>query len=238
MQKLFSGDGRADYIRIHTVDGSMDLYTNVVGVNPANWLPQGSVASGVGSSGPSIQFGILTNSGRADYIPVVPASGGISPYLNGCKNPITSPGGGGGGTGGGGTGGGGTGGGGTGGGGTGGGGTGGGGTGGGGTGGGGSGGGGGASGPGSGTVLVPPSIWSNQNPVLQCVPPCVFVLPPYQLSSTTTINFPLYTTTLDVAWLTTVTTTIDGKASTIQSYTRTLEKTVLTIPPGKNSHYG
>ncbi|KAL8987417.1 MAG: hypothetical protein Q9169_008701, partial [Polycauliona sp. 2 TL-2023] len=81
-------------------------------------------------------------------------------------------------------------------------------------------------------ILLPPSIWTAQDPVVQCEPPCIFVLPPYQLSFTTTITFPPYTTILDVAWLTTaVTTAPDGAISTVESYDRTLQETVLTIPP-------
>jgi len=49
----------------------MDLYTNEVGINPAFWGSQGTVASGVGYPGSSIRFGVLTHSDRADYIPVV-----------------------------------------------------------------------------------------------------------------------------------------------------------------------
>lgn len=71
MLDAFSGDGRADYIYVHPSDGAADLYTNEVGINPAYWVPQGTLAAGVGFSGPSIQFGRLTHSGRADYIPVV-----------------------------------------------------------------------------------------------------------------------------------------------------------------------
>ncbi|KAL8846305.1 MAG: hypothetical protein Q9221_008603 [Calogaya cf. arnoldii] len=260
-----SGDKRADYLRIHYLDGAVDLWNNEVGINPANWVQQGSVASGIGFSGPSIQFGSLTSSGRADYIPVVPSSGAIDPWLNGCKNPVIRPGGKGGSQDSGGDegsdnssgqdggaksadgkqeGGGGD-------------------TGsdgkdtdisggvdkaesGSGTGNGkeaeggaqaggavvGGGGGGNSSQSGPETVLLPPSIWTAQDPVVQCEPPCIFVLPPYQLSTTTTITFPPYTTTLDVAWLTTVVTTVSGGAvMTVESYTRTLQKTVLTIPP-------
>ena len=86
-----SGDKRADYIRIHHVDGSVDLWINQVGLNPANWIEQGPVATGVGFSGSSVKFGSLTNSGRADYVPVVLGSGAITPWLNGCKNPKPTP---------------------------------------------------------------------------------------------------------------------------------------------------
>ncbi|KAL8754223.1 MAG: hypothetical protein Q9199_004491 [Rusavskia elegans] len=85
-----SGGKRADYIRIQGVDGSMDLWTNEVGNNPANWIEQDSVASGVGFSGPSVQFVSFAGSGRADYIPVIPGSGAIGPWLNGCTSPVLS----------------------------------------------------------------------------------------------------------------------------------------------------
>ncbi|KAL8689165.1 MAG: hypothetical protein Q9218_005102 [Villophora microphyllina] len=82
-----NGDGRADYLRVHTSDGATDLWINEVGINPANFIPspQGQIASGVGSAGPDVRFGRLTRSGRADYIPVVRSTGGISPWLNACK---------------------------------------------------------------------------------------------------------------------------------------------------------
>ncbi|KAL8882684.1 MAG: hypothetical protein Q9198_000354 [Flavoplaca austrocitrina] len=86
-----NGDNRADYVRIHHIDGSVKLWINQVGLNPDNWIEQGSVATGVGFSGSSVKFGSLTNSGRADYIPVVPSSGAITPWLNGCKNPTNTP---------------------------------------------------------------------------------------------------------------------------------------------------
>ena len=240
----------------------MKLWINEVRLNPANWIEQGSVATGVGFSGSSVRFGSLTNSGRADYIPVVPSSGAITPWLNGCKNPTNTPSGGetaesddptrdpgnsngqddteeleGGREGGGALiddenetiddgieggkaddgsdpipasggilGGASN----------------------------GAGGEGNESQTGAESILLPPSLWTAQDPVIQCEPPCIFVLPPLQLPNATTISFPLYTTTLDVAWLTTVVTTASGGAVlTIESYTRTLQETVLTIPPGK-----
>ncbi len=69
--ELVSGDGRADYIYIHPLDGAMDIYINEVGIDPAFWVSQGQVALGVRFSGPSIHFGALAHSGRAEYIPVV-----------------------------------------------------------------------------------------------------------------------------------------------------------------------
>ncbi|KAM3067387.1 hypothetical protein ACMFMF_009878 [Clarireedia jacksonii] len=80
--------------------------------------------------------------------------------------------------------------------------------------------GGGDSGAGSGSfVYIDPSIWTQSNPVINCQPPCTFVLPPLELPSPTTITFPPYTTSLEVAW------SESGKLTT------TIQNTVLTIPP-------
>lgn len=48
-----------------------------------------------------------------------------------------------------------------------------------------------AGGPGVGSsyVYLDPSLWTEPAPQLQCEPPCVLILPPIQLSSTTTIIF-------------------------------------------------
>ncbi|KAI2696272.1 CAZyme family CBM24 [Penicillium roqueforti] len=42
----------------------------------------------------------------------------------------------------------------------------------------------------SGEVYVPPGIWDNTDPEVQCIPPCKIILPPFPLGSTTTIQFP------------------------------------------------
>lgn len=68
-------------------------------------------------------------------------------------------------------------------------------------------------------VYIDPSIWGESNPVINCEPPCTFILPPLQLSSTTTITFPPYVTSLDVAW------------STSTGWTHIIQTTTLTIPP-------
>ncbi|KAI1749014.1 hypothetical protein F4782DRAFT_514853 [Xylaria castorea] len=74
-----------------------------------------------------------------------------------------------------------------------------------------------------GIVYIDPSIWKEPNPVINCEPPCTFILPPLTLSTTTTITFPPYVTSLDVAW------------STSTGWTRTIQTTTLTIPPIKTT---
>lgn len=49
-------------------------------------------------------------------------------------------------------------------------------------------------------VYIDPSIWTEEAPVIQCEPPCSFVLPPLALGSPTTVSFPPLTTSLEVAW--------------------------------------
>jgi chitinase len=78
-------------------------------------------------------------------------------------------------------------------------------------------------GDGSGNVYIDPSIYKDPNPIVYCEPPCTLILPPLVLSTSTTIKFPPYTTSLDVAW----------SAST--GWTSIVQTTVLTIPPVSDS---
>ena len=59
----------------------------------------------------------------------------------------------------------------------------------------------------------------------------LYILPPLTLSSTTTVTFPPFTTSLEVAWKTSSVITVDGQASTSTGYDRIIQTTVLTIPP-------
>ena len=81
-------------------------------------------------------------------------------------------------------------------------------------------------------VYIDPSIWSGGSSIINCIPPCNYILPPFTLETTTTITFPLYTTSLEVAWSTTkVKTLANGHVSTSKGIWRTTKKTTLTIPP-------
>lgn len=88
-----------------------------------------------------------------------------------------------------------------------------------------------SSGP-SGDVYISPDVWTGGDSVINCIPPCVYILPPLILPSATTIIFPLLTTSLEVAWKTTKTTTLgNGQVTTSVGYDSTIQKTTLTIPP-------
>jgi chitinase len=61
-------------------------------------------------------------------------------------------------------------------------------------------------------ISINPSIWNSGSPTMVCEPPCIFVLPPYPLGFTSTISWPVLTTTLlssTANGIATVTTTID-----------------------------
>ncbi|TGJ82575.1 hypothetical protein E0Z10_g6178 [Xylaria hypoxylon] len=51
-------------------------------------------------------------------------------------------------------------------------------------------------------VYIDSSIWGDTGPVINCEPPCTFILPPLQLPTPSTVTFPPYTTSVDVAWST------------------------------------
>lgn len=87
------GDGKVDYVWIHPIDGSAHVWINVIGVNPANWIPllPDPVAAGVGYSGACIKFAYLEHTGRGGYVPVTPSTGAVAVWLNGCDDLAPSP---------------------------------------------------------------------------------------------------------------------------------------------------
>ena len=87
---------------------------------------------------------------------------------------------------------------------------------------------------GSGKVYISPKIYEEKDPVVECVPPCTLIMPPYTLKDgTSTFKFPSYETSLQYAWPTgTTVVTREGKVSTSTLWTRTVETTTLSIAPG------
>lgn len=84
----------------------------------------------------------------------------------------------------------------------------------------------------SGDVYISPEIWETCNPEVGCYPPCTIILPPLLLQTPTTIKFPPWTTSLDVAWLTTSAVTVSPGLTTTTTtyYKHIVQITVLTIP--------
>ncbi|KAK4187709.1 glycosyl hydrolase [Podospora australis] len=71
------------------------------------------------------------------------------------------------------------------------------------------------------TVTLDPAVWGA--PTAQCAPPCVLVLPPSILATSTTISLPRITTSLEFGWTTT------SGGSTF--YTATTITTIISVPP-------
>lgn len=78
---------------------------------------------------------------------------------------------------------------------------------------------GGGQGDGSGVIYIDPSIYDKSSPEVNCKPPCTLILPPKSLTKATTITFPPYVTSLDVAW------------SESTGWTSIVQTTTITIPP-------
>ncbi|KAH6949099.1 family 3 carbohydrate esterase, partial [Fusarium avenaceum] len=198
-----TGDGKADYIVQY--DGGAALGYRNNGRIPTGegrkWNDMGTIAAGVSPQGP-VYYADVNGDGKDDYL-VVSDGGVINAYIN-INNWVPKlhdvpdqPGGGGGegGSGGGGNGGGD---------------------------GGGSGGDGG-DGDNGDVIYIDPAIWSSSRPTAGCQPPCTLVLPPWPLSSKTTINFPVLTETIRETWPETT----DG----IIKYRTTTITVRITLPP-------
>lgn len=84
----------------------------------------------------------------------------------------------------------------------------------------------------SGVVYIAPEVYTQENPIVNCQPPCDIIFPPLILKEQTTISFPPYTTTLEIVWTETITITDDeGETSTSESLQRYIQTTTLKIPP-------
>ena len=84
-----NGDGRADYLVVNE-DGSVQAWLNggltISGsTSSINWMPQGTIAAGIGMPGSSIRFADLNGDGRDDYL-AIGSSGAVHAYLNGVGN--------------------------------------------------------------------------------------------------------------------------------------------------------
>lgn len=81
-----NGDGKADYLWVGRIDGTVNLwYNGGPGSDKWIWYPAGEVATGTGSNGQSVMFADTTGSGRDDYLVVTPSTGAVSVWLNGCS---------------------------------------------------------------------------------------------------------------------------------------------------------
>ena len=87
-----NGDGRADYLAVDAVDGSVRGWLNNGAEQGGDrWIDKGVIASGVntgvGAFGRQIQFADLNGDGRVEYLAVEPADGSVHAWLNnGAEN--------------------------------------------------------------------------------------------------------------------------------------------------------
>lgn len=103
--KDLDGDGRADYIGIGKLDGSIVAYANHGPQSGGGWgwTPMNDakpLASGVGAVGRDVRFGRMEKNGRYSYLALSPNTGALRAWLNGCSELSAETGGSGGGSGG------------------------------------------------------------------------------------------------------------------------------------------
>lgn len=85
----------------------------------------------------------------------------------------------------------------------------------------------------SGIVYVPPSVWTDENPTVNCIPPCSFILPPIILDSPTIVPLPLLSVLVTISTVVTVTETYGTTVTTVGSYSSQTFPTVVPIPACK-----
>lgn len=86
---------------------------------------------------------------------------------------------------------------------------------------------------GSGAVYVPPSIWTDENPTLNCFPPCSFIMPPIILPTPTTVVIPETSVVVTVSSYTVTSTTFGTTTTSWGLYIPLGIPTVVPIPPCK-----
>ncbi|GLA09156.1 hypothetical protein AnigIFM60653_011234 [Aspergillus niger] len=80
------------------------------------------------------------------------------------------------------------------------------------------------------TVTIDPTIWVEPSPVVTCVPPCLMIMPPKPLQTTTTITFSEWVTHITWASTATKTTTLsNGNVVTYKSMQNSAIPTRLSI---------
>ncbi|KAI1034833.1 hypothetical protein LB504_004407 [Fusarium proliferatum] len=83
-----NGDGRAEYLYINT-DGSVECWLNAGGPDngpkaaKVTWIPQGTIASGVGVGRDNVVFADINGDGKSDYIALSQEDGSAQLWLNG-----------------------------------------------------------------------------------------------------------------------------------------------------------
>ncbi|KAI7973519.1 hypothetical protein EIK77_004125 [Talaromyces pinophilus] len=82
----------------------------------------------------------------------------------------------------------------------------------------------------SGIVYVPPSVWTDEDPTVNCIPPCSFILPPIVLGGPTILPMPPISVLVTISTVVTVTETYGTTVTTVGSYSTQTFPTVVSIP--------
>jgi hypothetical protein len=83
-----NGDGRAEYLYVDE-NGAVEAYLTLGGPDngpnaaKVNWLPQGTIATGVGLARANVVFADIDGDGRADYCAIDRQTGSIEAWING-----------------------------------------------------------------------------------------------------------------------------------------------------------
>ncbi|KAL4797008.1 hypothetical protein BDV19DRAFT_387548 [Aspergillus venezuelensis] len=77
-----NGDGQAEYLHV-AANGAVIAYLNGGG-DPGHptWIPQGTIATGVGGAGKDVRFADINGDGRADYLWLKPDDGSVECWIN------------------------------------------------------------------------------------------------------------------------------------------------------------
>ncbi|KAH8696250.1 hypothetical protein BGW36DRAFT_380518 [Talaromyces proteolyticus] len=77
-----NGDGRDDYLWVSET-GAVTAYLNGAGeTGKSSWIPQGTVATGVGANRSEVVFADLNGDGRAEYLWIDTDTGSVKAWLN------------------------------------------------------------------------------------------------------------------------------------------------------------
>jgi hypothetical protein len=86
-----NNDGRADYLWL-SEEGSLTVFLNGGTGRTPKWLPQGVIATGVGTSRENITFADLNGDGKVDYLAITAETGAVKMWLNAGSGSATETG--------------------------------------------------------------------------------------------------------------------------------------------------
>jgi hypothetical protein len=86
-----NNDGRADYLWL-SEEGALTVFLNGGTGRTPKWLPQGVIATGVGTSRENITFADLNGDAKVDYLAITAETGAVKMWLNAGSGSATETG--------------------------------------------------------------------------------------------------------------------------------------------------